>query len=477
MRWPLRYQIMLPVAAILLLTVVAVGGVGAYLAVQDTKARIDAQVREVARIIEEANFPLTPAVLRQMKALSGADLIAVDVTDHPVASSGPMDDVAGLPSSGAAGDTQSIASSERVRRRGDSYFHAVVALPAEHFGQASRVHILFSEQEYRQAWQRAVYPSLWFIALALPVVMLLSFATGSRIASRVAQLRSQVDRIAEGEFEQFAIPVQDDELRSLAESVNRLAAMLASYEQDVRRTERMRTLAHLSGGIAHQLRNSATGCAMAVDLHAQECPLGTSSETLSVAKRQLRLMEEYVQRFLRVGKSDDAAPSRAVDLAALVDDVLPLVQPAARHAGVTLCRNPNVDTFTIAGDADQLGQVVVNLLLNAVEAASRAAEAASSAANVEIDLSRPGPEVVMLTVSDTGPGPAAPVEKCVFDPFVTDKADGVGLGLSVTRQIVAEHGGRVSWRRAEGRTFFTAEFPCQSISRANEDKGSVVASG
>ena len=44
--------------------------------------------------------------------------------------------------------------------------------------------------------------------------------------------------------------------------------------QEVRRTERMRTLAHLGGGIAHQLRNSATGCAMAVDLHAEECPLG-----------------------------------------------------------------------------------------------------------------------------------------------------------------------------------------------------------
>ena len=50
--------------------------------------------------------------------------------------------------------------------------------------------------------------------------------------------------------------------------------MLAGYEEEVRRTERMRTLAHLGGGIAHQLRNSATGCAIAVDLHAEECPLG-----------------------------------------------------------------------------------------------------------------------------------------------------------------------------------------------------------
>ena len=118
--------------------------------------------------------------------------------------------------------------------------------------------------------------------------------------------------------------------------MNRMAAMLAGYEEEVRRTERMRTLAHLGGGIAHQLRNSATGCAMAVDLHAEECPLGEASETLAVAKRQLRLMEQYIQRFLQLGKSSETPPMQSIDLAALVDDLVPLVAPSARHAGVEL---------------------------------------------------------------------------------------------------------------------------------------------
>ena len=78
MRWPLRYQIMVPMAAVMLLAVMFVEGVGRLLAVHDTESQIAAQIHEVARIAAEANFPLTAPVLRQMKALSGAELIVVD---------------------------------------------------------------------------------------------------------------------------------------------------------------------------------------------------------------------------------------------------------------------------------------------------------------------------------------------------------------------------------------------------------------
>jgi hypothetical protein len=88
MRWPLRLQIMLPMAAIMLLTVLVVGGTGAYLAAGATKARIDAQVRGVTQIVAESNFPLTDAVLEQMKVLSGAEFALEDLSGRVIASSG-----------------------------------------------------------------------------------------------------------------------------------------------------------------------------------------------------------------------------------------------------------------------------------------------------------------------------------------------------------------------------------------------------
>lgn len=461
MRWPLRYQIMVPMAAVMLLAVVFVEGVGALLAVRDTESQIMGQIHEVGRIAAEANFPLTSHVLRQMKALSGAELVLEDARGNMIATSGPV----AAPETFAMGspkrESSRLTGNDRVKLGGRSYFHTVVATRAVEGDVSSRLHILFPEADYQRAWQREVFPPLCFVAVALPIVLVLSHFTASKIASRVGRLHQQVDRIADGDFNQFAPPEGDDEIRSLAGAVNRMAAMLAGYETEVRRTERMRTLAHLGGGIAHQLRNSATGCAMAVDLHANECPLGETSESLSVAKRQLRLMEQYIQRFLQLGKSSEAPAMQPLDLAALIDDLVPLVEPSARHAGVELSwQRPDAPAM-LKGNAERLGQTVINLLVNAIEAAAQAGPPLGSKPQVQIQLSLKPPQRITLTISDTGPGPSEGVQQTLFEPFVTGKPDGVGLGLSVAREIAEQHGGRLDWYREDSRTVFTVNLPTQ----------------
>jgi signal transduction histidine kinase len=452
-------------AAIMLLSVAAVGGVGAWLAVRGTRARIESQIREVARLVEESNFPLTSAVLRQMRALSGAELLVVDGTGRVTASSTAISTTTISRRVSPLMNRSQVSWQDRVRLVGLSYFHMVVPLALERSGDKSRLHILYPEEEYRRAWQRAVYPPLAFVAVAMPVVMLLALVTGSQIGGRVGRLRQQVDRIACGEFQQFELPDGDDEIRALAVAVNRMASMLADYAEEVRRTERMRTLAHLGGGIAHQLRNSATGCAMAVDLHAAECPLSAAAESLSVAKQQLRLMEQYLQRFLQLGKPSESAAHAAVDVAVLVDELLPLVEPAARHAGVTLDWERGTEPAVVHGDAERLGQLVINLLINAIEAASAGRVQSSRPALVRIELLRPAADQLALSISDSGLGPADRVRENLFEPFVTEKPDGVGLGLSVAREVAQQHGGRIDWRRADGMTCFTLELPCETTEK------------
>jgi len=463
MRWPLRYQIMLPMAAVMLLAVLFVEGVGAWLAVHDTESQIAAQIHKVARIAAKASFPLTGPVLQQMKALSGAELIVVDGQGNTIATSGPSVDGGELSRDVIPPAPLGLSHSERVRLNDRSYFHSVVSIATHADDRSSRLHILFPEEEYQRAWQREVYPPLGFVALALPIVLLVSHSAASRIAARVGRLHQQVDRIADGEFQQFALPRGDDEIRALAEAVNRMAGMLAGYELEVRRTERMRTLAHLGGGIAHQLRNSATGCAMAVDLHVKECPLGEASEALSVAKRQLRLMEQYIQRFLQLGKSSEAPTRESIDLVALVDELVPLVEPSARHVGVELVWQRTSGPAPIVGNAERLGQMVINLLANAIEAAAHGEIDSGSKPRVCIEVVREAPDCVTLTVSDTGSGPAENVQQTLFDPFVTDKPDGIGLGLSVVREIIQQHDGQIAWQSANNTTHFRVELPTDSV--------------
>lgn len=450
---------MVPMAAVMLLAVLFVEGVGALLAVRDAESQIATQIREVARIAAEANFPLTAPVLEQMKALSGAELIVVDEQGLPLATSGPVLDVERLPDLAAPTSAVTLARNQQVKIDGRSYYHTVVALGAK-TNEASRLHILYPEADYEQAWQREVFPPLGFVVVALPVVLALSHFTASRIAARLTKLHHHVDRIAQGDFHEFDLPPGNDEIRALGGAVNRMASMLAGYETEVRRTERMRTLAHLGGGIAHQLRNSATGCAMAVDLHADECPLGETSETLSVAKRQLNLMEQYIQRFLQLGKSSNAATKQCVDLKALVADLLPLVEPSAKHAKVALVWKAGPGAVVV-GNAERLGQTVINLVVNAIEAAVAGGSRVGDEPRVEIELKQTARDRVSLTISDTGPGPAQDVQQTLFEPFVTGKPDGVGLGLSVAHEIVTAHGGTLRWHRADDMTHFTMELPTQ----------------
>jgi signal transduction histidine kinase len=319
-------------------------------------------VAGVVRSLAQSNFPLTDSVLEQMSALSGAAFVLADDAGR-VASASSADGpalIASFKSATTRGDLPTGNSFRLDGRRG-GYFHTVLDLASRGPDRGrQRLHILYPEQEYKRAWQRAVLPSLIFVVAALPLVMILAAFTASRIGRRVSRLQSQVDQIAEGKFQQLALPERDDEIRGLAQAVNRMAAMLSQYETEVRRTERMRTLAHLGGGIAHQLRNSATGCGIALDLHAQTCPAGDDCESLGVAKRQLRLMEEYLQRFLQLGRSQRATAGESVDLIALIEDLLPLVEPSARHAGVELRWFPRTRDAATPGNSDRLRQLVIN---------------------------------------------------------------------------------------------------------------------
>jgi signal transduction histidine kinase len=93
--------------------------------------------------------------------------------------------------------------------------------------------------------------------------------------------------------------------------------------------------------------------------------------------------------------------------------------------------------------------------------ASNAVEAAGPGGWVELSLRGPAASRAVVEVRDSGSGPAPEVGDRLFEPFVTGKPEGVGLGLAVARQVAEAHGGRIAWHREEGRTCFTIELPAE----------------
>ena len=370
MRWPIRNQIMFPLLAVAILSLGAVGIINAVLTERRTCAQVEQQLRQVIGVLSTSTFPLTNSVLRQMRELSSAEFVLVDPSETVVASTLP--ETAQLPERAVVSRVQDVQLGPSAEVDGRWYFHTLVKLPVgSAVGRSGVLHVLFPQDEYRRAWRQAFVPSFIVGAATSLALAAVAWALANRIGRAIARLREEVLRIARGDFREVKLPAIDDELRDLSAAVNCTAEMLTDYEQQVRRSEQMRTLTMLGASIAHQLRNAVTGCRMALDLHAADCNSGDSGECLDVAQRQLRLMESQLQRFLRIGKRPAEMVKHEVDLGDLVEDLLPLVRPAAQHAGVALDCRISTQRLAVRGDEEALSQVVLNLLLNAVEAAQQ----------------------------------------------------------------------------------------------------------
>jgi len=233
---------------------------------------------------------------------------------------------------------------------------------------------------------------------------------------------------------------------------------LAALRKTLVASERQRLLGQLAAGFAHELRNAVTGARLAIDLHRRRCDASRSAtspadDSLAVATRQLDIVEAEVRGLLALGRPAEAAVE-PTDLDRLIDDVQSLTAARANHTGVTLSRGLPVG-LTMPARRDSLRAALVNLVLNAIDAAGR-----SGAVRLDI-LAEPGS--ASLVVEDTGPGPPPALATTMHEPFVTGKPEGVGLGLAVAQAVAAEHGGTLSWSRHGDRTRFAIRLPVPTL--------------
>jgi signal transduction histidine kinase len=163
----------------------------------------------------------------------------------------------------------------------------------------------------------------------------------------------------------------------------------------------------------------------------------------------------HLKRFLDLGKAAELKPETC-PLPALLDETVALLGPQCRHARIDLRWQPPAEkaAFNVHGDRGQLGHLFLNVVSNAVEAAG-------AGGVVEVRLRAAGPGRAAVEVVDSGPGPAAGVAERLFEPFVTGKKEGVGLGLAVARQVAEAHGGTIAWARRDVRTCFVIELPLE----------------
>lgn len=457
MRWTIRLQLLLPLFILLLGVFIGISAWTGYASARRARQQIETDMRGVAQHLGEAKYRVNNWMLPWMKSLSGADFILVDVREIVPSDSSlgpttlPRLPTELPPAEYVVEDWHDLRLSPPIELAGTSYLCAGVQLRqgGEVYGTA---YILYPEQLWRDALWGAIQPSLVLGVIGSVASLVLAVVVSGRLARRVQSLERRTRLIAQGDFSPMPLPRRNDELRDLSQSINRMAEQLAKLQETIKQTERLRLLGQVSGGLAHQLRNSVTGARLAVQLHARKCDANGDGEALDVALRQLDLVEANLKRFLDLGRPDPLR-REPCDLPAILGEVVTLLQPQCQHAHTELRWQQPEAKLQALGDPGQLRHMFLNVIGNAIEAAGPGGW-------VEVKLQRSaGQDAIVVEVVDSGPGPPAEIAERLFQPFVTGKREGVGLGLAVARQAAEAHGGRLDWRREADCTCFRIELP------------------
>jgi signal transduction histidine kinase len=460
MRWPIQFQLLLPTLSVVVLAIVLASGVSAYFGGRRARQAQEESLQRVVATLAEAKFPLSEPVLRQMSGLSGAEFVLLDQHNALQASTLRLnaEDLELLRQIRNEEPAGELTTRSPTSLGGRIYLGQRVPVSAhDPVSPAGSLVVLYPEDRSSAVMRQAAFPALMAGVIAMVAVVLVTTVLAHRFVQPIRQLGDRAAAIARGDFQPVAVWRHDDEIRDLAVSINRMSEQLGQYEAQVRRHEQLRTLDRLGAGMAHQLRNAATGGRMAIELHRRQCVAGPAGESLEVALRQLRLMESYLQRFMALGR-DQPKAAQSVSLATVVEEALSLVRPACVHAGIELEFVPPARPLRVQGDPEALRQLTVNLALNAVEAVGRQN---GSRPRITVALEDVGQDRAALHVRDTGPGPSPEVADRLFEPFVSGRPEGIGLGLYVARQVAEGHHGSIGWRRRDGETDFTVELPTE----------------
>lgn len=450
----LRYRLLFPLVFLLVAEVVGTSW-AARLAIHSADRRIADQLQAIGRTLHEPPvFPLTPRVLHQMRGLSGAEFLLVQSDGGAIAT---FNGLPPIPEPRTITEDDQHLLGPVAIIQGVSYRFLPIMLQAPHPGAGGTLYIFYPEELRLAAIWSAVRPPLLLGFVSVVAALILMLTMGRHLVYRLQELGNQTRIIAGGNFHPITVPPRKDEVGDLYQAINEMAARLAEFEVELKSTERLRILGQFSAGLAHQLRNAAAGAKLAVQLHAADCP-GADQESLDVALRQLSRIESNLRQFLDLAKPHELV-WETCHLAAIISSAVDLLRPQCRHAGTELIwKTPPIDTGFL-GDATHLGHLVGNLIGNAVEAAG-------TGGHVTIELERTAGGWAIV-VADTGPGPPAAIADRLFEPFVTGREQGIGLGLTVVKQAVTAHHGTVDWTRRDGRTIFRVTLPDHAENRTS----------
>ncbi|MFP4037929.1 MAG: cache domain-containing protein [Desulfobacteraceae bacterium] len=295
------------------------------------------------------------------------------------------------------------------------------------------------------------------------------------ILKPVGDLAAATRRIAGGDLDQELKVRSRDELGELTSSFNRMVRELSRTQAELVRSEKLISLGRLSAGVAHEIRNplnAMKGAMVHLKKRRPEDPL--VQEYTDLVSEEIDRLNTFVSEFLYFARQSTprVAPT---DINRLIESVQGLFEEQASQRGVRFVNALDPGLPPLLVDRDQMEQVLLNLLVNAMDAMPRGGEVHfSSGLSNNGDQGGDGRPWARIVIRDQGGGIPPEHLKSIFDPFFSTKDMGTGLGLPLSLGILESHGGviRISSRLGSG-TKVTVEWPARFLERQEREKSDV----
>ena len=356
---------------------------------QSMRAQAEESARSVGRVLAQGGFPLTDEVMAKMRELTGYQFRILPAKEF------------------VRPGTVQVAEAGKV------------------------VEVDYQTAAYLKTSHAVLVGSMVMIVIGSLLFWIVARWLALQVARPIEQLAGSARIIGTGNWEQAVAQVGSGELKQLAMELEHMRCRLRDMDRQHRQDERLSTLGTFTATIAHEVRNPLSAVRLTVQMLARRLVPNGQDPAAQIIIEELDRLDLIIDELLAFSKGMSVTTSVCA-LRLVVDDTVRLFKRQAEHAGVEVLVSGEA---SVIADSARLRQLLMNLLLNAIQAV----HGHETGGKVNINITSDG-----FSISDNGSGVDAKILPTLFEPFITGKKAGTGLGLHLAKAIAEAHGAKLA---------------------------------
>jgi signal transduction histidine kinase len=451
-RLRLHYRILIPFALVALVATASTAYVAFRVAVRAVESRVQGQILNAAVLVSQGDFGSNPAILRSVKAIAGADVISFDDSGKVLASTLERSDEA----LGRAAIEGALKEPVPHRAEGGTLRQipcdgaCYIAYRRVPVNPTTIIGVVATASELRAATRTVSRTIVIAAILSLTAMIAVSLVVARRISAPLDELVHITQDVSDKTPHRRA-PVGDDEVGRLGAAFNEMLGRLEQSRKALVQSEKLGLAGLMAARVAHDIRNPLSSIKMQTQLLKGRLPGDAERTLLSAVLHDIGTVEAVIRDLLELARPGELRlkPER---LDAIIREVVDQLSPQLTYRKIGLAMDFENELPPMAIDAERFKGALLNVIVNS-------ADAMTNGGTLSVRTYAAG-SIAVIEVCDDGVGIDSALIERVFDPFVSTKRDGIGLGLVNTKAVVESHGGTVALtRRAPRGTTATIRLP------------------